>query len=138
MPLLTLSGSNYRCLERISMVLKMFEPLRFDCICIFVYHHDKMYIYFTTLVWIAKAAMFLHEYNDDSDKTDQRGIYQRIPICMSKTVSLQTIEISETLSTMPTSSLSVTQIYKPRFQSAVRSGMVTLPAIFCSILFLHS
>ena len=27
----TLSGSNYPCLERISMVPKMFEPLRFDC-----------------------------------------------------------------------------------------------------------
>ena len=29
-PWLTLGGSNYPCLERISMVLKMFEPLRFD------------------------------------------------------------------------------------------------------------
>ena len=28
---LTLSGSNYPCLERISMVPKMFESLRFDC-----------------------------------------------------------------------------------------------------------
>ena len=28
----TLSGSNYLCLQRISMVPKMFEPLRFDCI----------------------------------------------------------------------------------------------------------
>ena len=34
MPWLTLSGSNYPCLERISMVPKMFEPLRFDCILI--------------------------------------------------------------------------------------------------------
>ena len=31
-PWLTLSDSNYPCLERISMVPKMFEPLRFDCI----------------------------------------------------------------------------------------------------------
>ena len=31
-PWLTLSGSNYPCLERISMVPKMFEPLKFDCI----------------------------------------------------------------------------------------------------------
>ena len=30
-PWLTLSGSNYPCLEQISMVPKMFEPLRFDC-----------------------------------------------------------------------------------------------------------
>ena len=30
---LTLSGSNYPCLERSSMVPKMFEPLKFDCIC---------------------------------------------------------------------------------------------------------
>ena len=29
--MITLSGSNYPCLERISMVPKMFEPLRFDC-----------------------------------------------------------------------------------------------------------
>ena len=29
---ITLSGSNYPCLERISMVPKMFEPLGFDCI----------------------------------------------------------------------------------------------------------
>ena len=31
MPWYTLSGSNYPCLEQISMVSKMFEPLRFDC-----------------------------------------------------------------------------------------------------------
>ena len=30
-PWLTLSGSNYPCLEQFSMVPKMFEPLRFDC-----------------------------------------------------------------------------------------------------------
>ena len=30
-PWLTLSGSNYPCLERISMVPKTFEPFRFDC-----------------------------------------------------------------------------------------------------------
>ena len=29
---LTLSGSNYPCLKRISMVPKMFEPLKFNCI----------------------------------------------------------------------------------------------------------
>ena len=34
-PWLTLSGSNYPCLERISMVPKMFEPLRFDCIVMY-------------------------------------------------------------------------------------------------------
>ena len=31
-PWLTRSGSNYPCLERISMVQKMSEPLKFDCI----------------------------------------------------------------------------------------------------------
>ena len=31
-PWVTLSGSNYPCLERISMVPKMFEPLRFVCL----------------------------------------------------------------------------------------------------------
>ena len=30
-PCLTLSGSNYPCLEQFSMVPKMFEPLKFDC-----------------------------------------------------------------------------------------------------------
>ena len=29
---LTLSGSNYACLEQISMVPKLFEPLKFKCI----------------------------------------------------------------------------------------------------------
>ena len=33
-PWLTLSGSNYPYLEQISMVPKMFEPLKFDCTCI--------------------------------------------------------------------------------------------------------
>ena len=37
-PWLTLSGSNYPCLERISMVPKMFEPLRFDCNYTFFNH----------------------------------------------------------------------------------------------------
>ena len=35
MPWLTLSGSDYPCLERISMAPKMFEPLRFDYIYVF-------------------------------------------------------------------------------------------------------
>ena len=30
-PWLTLSGSNYLCLDQFSMVPKMFEPLKFDC-----------------------------------------------------------------------------------------------------------
>ena len=34
---LTRSGSNYSCLEQISMVPKMFEPLKFDCTFFFVY-----------------------------------------------------------------------------------------------------
>ena len=29
----TLNGSNYPCLELIFMVPKVFEPLKFDCIC---------------------------------------------------------------------------------------------------------
>ena len=29
----TLIGSNYPCLELIFMVPKVFEPLKFDCIC---------------------------------------------------------------------------------------------------------
>ena len=33
-PRLTLSGSNHPCLEQFSMVPKMFEPLKFDCIMI--------------------------------------------------------------------------------------------------------
>ena len=36
-PWLTISGSNYPCLERISMVPKMVEPLRFDCRYILCY-----------------------------------------------------------------------------------------------------
>ena len=34
-----LIGSNYPCLELIFMVPKVFEPLKFDCICIFSIHH---------------------------------------------------------------------------------------------------
>ena len=30
----TLTGSNYPCLELIFMVPKVFEPLKFDCICL--------------------------------------------------------------------------------------------------------
>ena len=29
---LTLGGLNFPCLEQIRMVLKMFEPLKFDCV----------------------------------------------------------------------------------------------------------
>ena len=35
--MITLSGSNYPCLKQISMVPKMFEPLRFDCISMLRY-----------------------------------------------------------------------------------------------------
>ena len=38
-PWLTLSSSNYPCLEQILMVPKMFEPLRFYCIIIIVFTH---------------------------------------------------------------------------------------------------
>ena len=31
--IVTLRGSNYRCLEQIFMVPKGFEPSKFDCIC---------------------------------------------------------------------------------------------------------
>ena len=44
---ITLSGSNYPCLERISMVPKMFEPLGLDCIKgyfskIFLFYHENV------------------------------------------------------------------------------------------------
>ena len=37
----TLTGSNYRCLELIFMVSKVFEPLKFDCIYIYGYQYDS-------------------------------------------------------------------------------------------------
>ena len=37
-PWLTFSGSNYPCLEQFSMVPKMFEPLKFDCIRDWLYN----------------------------------------------------------------------------------------------------
>ena len=50
MPCLTLSGSNNSCLERISMVPNMFEPLRLDCIwyekrrdCVYIFRYFKYY-----------------------------------------------------------------------------------------------
>ena len=58
--MITLSGSNYPCLERISMVPKMFEPLRFDCSC-FTTHIDKE-----------------REVIDDEDNYDQ--LHSRQPI----------------------------------------------------------
>ena len=35
--IVTLRGSNYRCLEQIFMVLKGFEPSKFDCTCFHLY-----------------------------------------------------------------------------------------------------
>ena len=37
--LLTLTGSNYPCLELIFMVPEVFEPLKFDCISFGIYRH---------------------------------------------------------------------------------------------------
>ena len=52
-PWLTLSGSNYSYLEQISMVPKMFEPLKFDC-KYFSYLSVKIYV-----VGTPKAKVFL-------------------------------------------------------------------------------
>ena len=42
-PCLTLSGSNYPWLEQFSMVPKMFEPLKFDCIFLFLQEYKSAY-----------------------------------------------------------------------------------------------
>ena len=39
--IVTLRGSNYRCLEQTFMVSKGFDPSKFDCICIVLYIADK-------------------------------------------------------------------------------------------------
>ena len=38
----TLIGSNYPCLELICMVPKVFEPLKFDCICYFDFRSNVL------------------------------------------------------------------------------------------------
>ena len=48
-PELVLSGSNYSCLERISMVPKMFEQLRFDCIWILYENMSDPYFFLSEL-----------------------------------------------------------------------------------------
>ena len=42
---LTLSGSNYPCLEQISMVPKIFEPWKFECI-LFMVSLENVYFIF--------------------------------------------------------------------------------------------
>ena len=55
-PWLTLSGSNYPCLERISMVPKMFEPLSFDCIM----HQRRLGYFFSSrnMKWVPIYPVF--------------------------------------------------------------------------------
>ena len=45
-PWLTLSGSNYLCLEQILMVPKMFEPLKFDFKTIFITKRNSFFFFF--------------------------------------------------------------------------------------------
>ena len=52
MPWLTLSGSNYPCLERIYMVPKMFEPLRFDCIFFMQTTNSGHAVRMCKLIWV--------------------------------------------------------------------------------------
>ena len=52
-PWLTLSGSNYPCLKQFSMVQKMFEPLKFDCIL------DSMLNYIDQL-WLFRCELIVH------------------------------------------------------------------------------
>ena len=56
---LTLSGSNYPYLEQMSMVPKMFEPLRFDCIWISIYSSLDLNTDFTKYFKV----LFLDLYN---------------------------------------------------------------------------
>ena len=63
----TLIGSNYPCLEQIFMVLKMFEPLKFDCICqkhgkIVTYDHQHFFYYLEPcFVLIAEINFVLYQ-----------------------------------------------------------------------------
>ena len=54
----TLNGSNYPCLELNFMVPKVFEPLKFDCIYIYIY------IYFQVMsVLFSGDVSLIHAYN---------------------------------------------------------------------------
>ena len=47
----TLIGSNYPCLELISMVPRVFEPLKFDCIIIDTSLYKKLAVHETALTY---------------------------------------------------------------------------------------
>ena len=54
--MITLSGSNYPCLERISMIQKMFEPLRFDCNFKYLFATSVKCSDYKTLSFVRKLA----------------------------------------------------------------------------------
>ena len=63
---LTLSGSKYPYLEHISMVPKMFEPLRFDCTCLISPQNHKLRVLIrsahshqTHMLWLLITAALL-------------------------------------------------------------------------------
>ena len=66
-PRLTLSGSNYPCLERISMVPKMFEPLRFDCNKAKIRAQQKQHVETSGDPWVVKQ----HQWNTGANETRQ-------------------------------------------------------------------
>ena len=73
-PWLTLSGSSYLYLEQISMILNMFEPLKFDCIpkYLFTWAVGRSFLgtqnrvrvsHGKRLIVVTAALMFLHCYS---------------------------------------------------------------------------
>ena len=66
---LTLSGSNYPCLEQISTVPKMFEPLKFDCIVgIFISISREIFM----LSWVKHEKSFITSGQILTDYTPEK------------------------------------------------------------------
>ena len=71
-PIVTFRGSNYRCLEQIFMVLKGFEPSKFDCMFEYMYK-NKSNFFFQSRVNLKSA----------DDKAVLLRIFQRNKGCIS-------------------------------------------------------
>ena len=54
----TLIGSNYPCLELIVIIPKVFEPLKFDCICFWIHKTVYSLYYFGILKVFSSSVRF--------------------------------------------------------------------------------
>ena len=74
----TLTGSNYRCLELIFMVPKVFEPLKFDCTWTFCYSVTLKAPIMTAADNIHKYVFFVYSEKIRLDVSSESSARQRI------------------------------------------------------------